>query len=398
VASVSSGLVTAIAPGTSVIRATSEGQSGEVTANVTPYPWAATGSMLTGRTLHSATLLGNGKVLVCGGQNLTAPIQLYASCELYDPATGAWSATGSLATARESHTAIRLQDGKVLVTGGNDLTGTALVSSELYDPASGTWTATGSLGTARVTDAVLLADGRVLVAGGSNPGTTGNTNAIASTEIYDPATGTWSAAAPLAAARSGRTLTLLGNGMVLVAGGASGPFTSPTLVAGAELFDPAAGTWSAAGSLATPRGFHRSVLLGNGRVVVIGGTNLTTTVFSRTELFNPSPPAWTLAGDLVVPRSSHSASVLPNGKVLVVGGSGTGLPVNSSELFDPVANTWSSGPAMTQARLNHTAVVLANGKVLVMGGQPIAALPTAEIYDPAVPFPSGPGFAIIRRP
>jgi len=112
----------------------------------------------------------------------------WASAELYDPGSGMWSATGSLATTRINHTAMLLLNGKVLVAGGFNTSG-ALASAELYDPASGTWTATGSLNTAReFHTATLLPNGKVLVAGGYD-----GVSAVSSAELYDPALGTWSA-------------------------------------------------------------------------------------------------------------------------------------------------------------------------------------------------------------
>ena len=132
----------------------------------------------TGRYYHTATLLPNGKVLVAGG-NFTGTGGALASAELYDPASGTWTATGSLATARYAHTATLLPNGKVLVAGGVGTSSTSLTSAELYDPASGSWTATGSLATARGGHtATLLPNGKVLVAGGSNG------SALASAELY----------------------------------------------------------------------------------------------------------------------------------------------------------------------------------------------------------------------
>jgi len=127
--------------------------------------WTATGSLITARYPHTATLLPNGKVLVAGGQDYST---IFASAELYDPASGTWTATGSLNTGRHSHTATLLPNGQVLVAGGPGTNGVTTASAELYDPASGTWMATGSLNTARFQHtATLLPDGKVLVAGGS---------------------------------------------------------------------------------------------------------------------------------------------------------------------------------------------------------------------------------------
>src|SRR5207302_1098962 len=143
--------------------------------------WSETGSLITARAQHTATLLPNGKVLVTGGTNNCC---VFASAELYDPAAGSWTATGSLATARDHHTATLLPDGKVLVAGGYGGDGAYLASAELYDPASGTWAATGSLANKRyVHTATLLPNGKVLVAGGHD----GNGH-LASAELYEPAT------------------------------------------------------------------------------------------------------------------------------------------------------------------------------------------------------------------
>jgi hypothetical protein len=167
-------------------------------------------------------LLPSGQVLVAGGLS-----GFESSTELYDPATGTWTATGSLITARSKHTATLLPNGKVLVAGGIGDNGTFLISAEVYDPATGLWSSTGSLATARAFHtATLLPDSKVLVAGGAGS----NYGPLASAELYDPASGIWTEAASLAHARYVHTATLLPNGKVLLAGG-EGPIRS------AELYD-----------------------------------------------------------------------------------------------------------------------------------------------------------------
>src|SRR5439155_873663 len=142
--------------------------------------WTATGNLNTARNQHTATLLLNGKVLVTGGNSDGGIAVAIASAELYDPANGTWTATGSLITARFNHTATLLPNGKVLVAAGIDGSNN-LASAELYDPASGTWTATGTLNTGRFGHtATLLSNGKVLAAGGSNL-----SSALASAELYD---------------------------------------------------------------------------------------------------------------------------------------------------------------------------------------------------------------------
>jgi hypothetical protein len=177
------------------------------------FEFEETGSLITGRDLHTATLLQDGKVLIAGGQS--AAYSVTATAELYDRSTGRWSATGSLALARYWHTVTLLRNGKVLVVGGRELIDT-FKTAELYDPASGTWTSTGSLARARFGHtATLLSNGKVLVTGGSS----GNNHYLASAELYDPSTGIWTHTGNLSTPRINHTATLLRNGKVLVAGG-----------------------------------------------------------------------------------------------------------------------------------------------------------------------------------
>ncbi len=169
-----------------------------------------------------------------GSSSLAAtpdPFDALKSAELYNPATGTWTAGGNLVTARFSHTATLLRGGKVLIAGG--FNGGWLASAEIYDPASGRWTATGSLASARNSNtATLLPNGKVLVAGGLDSGS----SVLASAELYDPASGTWTTTGSLATARAVHTATLLSDGTVLVVGG-DRQQSAPSRAA--ELYDPA---------------------------------------------------------------------------------------------------------------------------------------------------------------
>jgi hypothetical protein len=180
--------------------------------------FAQTGSMATPRLSHTATLLSNGKVLLTGGaQGPPSAIVVLAEAELYDPVTGSFSRTlGSLATARQWHTASLLTGDKVLVTGGLDSTGKTIAAAELFDPTTQSFTpAKGNMGTARAFHtATVLKDGTVLVIGGED-----GTAALASAEVYDPVAGTFSPTGSMAAARQAHTATLLPDGRVLVTGG-----------------------------------------------------------------------------------------------------------------------------------------------------------------------------------
>jgi hypothetical protein len=344
--------------------------------------FTATGSMGTARLYHTATLLPSGKVLVVGGFATFDYSGIVASSELYDPDTETWAASGSLGTGRFGHTATLLRSGKVLVAGGLDNRDLYLASSELYDPGTGTWTATGNLGAARVYHtATLLPSGKVLVAGGADdffsPGLT-------SSELYDPETGTWTATGNLGAVRADHTATVLASGEVLVAGGY---FTS------SELYDPGTGTWTATGRLGAIFS-HTATLLASGKALVVGGEVFykdNFKVLGSSELYDPGTGTWVGTGYLGAARSFHTATLLPSGKVLVVGGyfyDGFGVVIPglaSSELYDPETGTWTADGRLGTARFGHTATLLPSGKVLVAGGSnsfdSSGPLASSELYD-----------------
>jgi hypothetical protein len=320
--------------------------------------WGPTNPLATSRYGHTATLLGNGKVLVVGGywNNYVA------SAELYDPATSTWSSAGSMAVARQYHTATLLSNGKVLVAGGygiGTITG-RLASAELYDPTTNSWSSVGSMAATRVYHtATLLGDGKVLVAGGFGDG------AQSSAELFDSLTDTWSPAGPMAAARFSATATLLPNGKVLVVGG-GGADLYP--VSTAELYDPVTDIWSAAASMKTARKGPTATLLANGKVLVTGGDGIGVSGrLDSAELYDPTTDTWSSAGPMAAARAGHTATLLDNGKVLVAGGINT-VALASAELYDPSTNTWSPAGSFDSPRFGHTATLLPDGNVLIAGG------------------------------
>ena len=331
----------------------------------------------------TATLLSDGRVLVTGGQGSTGPL---ASAELYEPSTGSWTATGSMIEARASHTATLLPNNKVLVAGGS---GTGLASAELYDPITGSWTSTGSMIEARANHtATLLPNGKVLVAGGAGSFSDGDVSGpkpLASAELYDLSTGSWTVTASMNEVRFFHTATLLPNGKVLVAGNDN--VTGPT----AELYDPKNGSWTVTMSMNVARADTTATLLLDGRVLVAGGGGTLPSgslgVLSSAELFDPGSGTWTAAGNMHGGRAENAATLLPNGKVLVAGGnSGSGvIGTASAELYDPGSGTWAAAGSMMAARGFPMATLLPNGRVLVAGGFNSTGDPTAsaELYDPS---------------
>jgi hypothetical protein len=275
--------------------------------------WTSTAPMAEARWGHTATLLPNGTVLVAGGQPDGGGSESWASAVLYDPATGTWKQTASMVVARTSHTATLLPNGQVLVSGGYNNDG-ILSSSELYDPDLGTWTAAGDMGLARVGHAAaLLPDGHVLVAGGGTP--TGDV--VASAELYDPSSGTWRDAGAMAEGRAGPTATLLPDGRVLFVGGTDGGNSFINALASAEIYDPATGRWSGAASMHTARQYHTATLLPDGTVLVAGGAGSTGSNTATAEVYDPAHDTWSAIGDMHEDRAGHSATLLPNGNVLV---------------------------------------------------------------------------------
>lgn len=348
---------------------TSSGQPGSELYDPATRTWTYTGSHSPRNPGYTATLLPDGKVLIAGG---TRGFNTLATAELYDPASGTWTPTGSMKYSRREHTATLLPDGKVLVAGGflNDpfsiTGGSALSSAELYDPATGTWTeTTSSMVKQRYRHtATLLANGKVLVAAGT--GYPQGSSVHESAELYDPASGTWTLTGGLNNARHDHTATLLPGDKVLVAGGyAVNTDNTGPLLASAEIYDSATGTWTTTGSLARARIDHTATLLPDNKVLVAGGYdgNYPNGTLASAELFDPGSGTWSATGSMHTARQDHSATLLSDGTVLVAGGRVPRIDgntyLNSAELY--VQST------PTLLNISTRAHVLNGDKVLIAG-------------------------------
>lgn len=328
--------------------------------------WTPTGSITQARTEFTATLLGDGRVLIVGGEDRS---QAFTSAEVYDPATGTWAPAGDMAHARFYHNTALLPDGRVLVAAGADGP-----TSEIFDPATGTWTDGGTMQAFRgqAASATLL-DGRILVAGGDQAGTQ-----VGTAELYDPATGTWTATGDMNSWRASATATTLPDGRVLVVGGFGGGAT-------AELFDPATGTWTATGSMSVERADGQTAtLLEDGTVLVTGGGS------STAERYDPATGTWSLAGELASSSAGETATRLEDGTTLIAGGMGLltapGSATGDAARFDPETGTWLATVPMPEARLQAQAVRLDDGRVLIVSGSGAnnaGYLTSAVIFDPA---------------
>ena len=302
----------------------------------------------------TATLLPDGRVLF-----------ISEIAKVYDPSAGVLHNAATPVPIRVWNTATLLNDGHVLLAGGlsgsptgtsdaSGSSGAVTNSAVLYDPASDTYAPTGSMADGRLLHtATLLADGRVLVAGGSSVALNvtsgaGSTSSppVSTAEIYDPGSGTFSGTGSLVTGRAMHTATLLSDGRVLIAGGVdkdNKPLSS------AEIYDPSSGTFTATGSMTSPRSFHTATLLSDGRVLMVGGSAsglgsgsgsaTPDTASQSAEIYDPSSGTFTaVSAKLLAPRLLHTATLLQDGKVLIAGGLDTGSSgsmLSSAELFDP---------------------------------------------------------------
>lgn len=239
-----------------------------------------------------------------------------------------------------------LPDGRVIAAGGLSLSAPfpAIMTAEIYDPVARAWTTTGGLNTPRWSlDAITLAGGRALFAGGASA--FAGAAALASAEIYDPAAGSFSYTAnDLSVARQGFGVTALSDGRVLLAGGnASGNNLGGSGVTAVDIFDPASNSFAPAASMNFGRSLHAQVTLSDGRVVVIGGAQ------NSAEIFDPATNAWTVAVDrLPANLKDMKAFELYEGRVFVAGGQNTvtGVTTDDTWYFDPADGSLTPGPSM----------------------------------------------------
>lgn len=417
-----------------LIAAGCAGQAGK-TIQFAPVAAPPSGDLTDARFAATATVMPDGRVLIVGGvanENSSS-----ASAELYDPATGGFTRTGSLSTGRAYHTATLLKDGRVLIAGGLGADGQPVAAAELYDSGTGRFSTTGTLIEARYgCTASLLPNGKVLITGGGT--TTVNTNNLGTAELYDPATGTFSATGnvtrfydpsidkffykgEMIAARSKHSATVMRDGNVLIAGGEDAHGTAQATV---EIYVAASGKFLPAGPMKFARREHRATMLPNGEVLITGGVDSQGQILATAELYNPATRTFALttaafpAGtNMNEGRSQHTAALLPNGQVLIAGGSGPKSTSRSAELYDPSRGSFTcvggSGGAtampcagsMIEYRTSAVDVSLPNGEVLIAGGYnfhmaaahnvlaaqgtiggasvPFSVLWSAEVYNPA---------------
>jgi hypothetical protein len=355
-------------------------------------------TMTTPRADQSAAALQDGRVLIAGGTTTGNVGGVTSSAEIYDPNANHFTATGSMTVARQGATATALTDGRVLLAGGVQNVGfrAQLSSAELYDPVAGTFTATGSMQTPREGHtATLLRDGRVLVAGGSDNGV----HTLDSAEIYDPRSGAWQFAGHMTVPRVAHIAVLLGNGQVLIAGGGRGDMPGGYIVyQNAETYSPELGRFSRVPAhMNNDRVGAAAVLLDDGRALIVGGKsgkvltsfgpgtlNLNSMApLNTAETYDPESGSFVLTGNLQAPHYLPRLVKLRDGTVLVTSGWKIQGPVvvgmADAEVFVPGSNGFSGIAPMHVARLQNSSTLLPDGNVLVAGGVDGRSLITASV-------------------
>ncbi|MDH4333833.1 MAG: hypothetical protein OEW24_00970 [Chloroflexota bacterium] len=330
--------------------------------------------MTTARAVHTATRLNDGRVLVAGGctdPGCETGSAAGATAELYDPTSETFMPTGPMTVSRDDHAAVLLRDGRVLLAGGWTSSGVTR-STELYDPQTGRFSRGPDMSSPRAgITAVLLQDGRVLLAGGF----TDNRPTVATADLFDPTTDSIQPTGAMLIPRGAYAAALLGDGRVLIAGGLS----DGKVVASADLFDPLAGRFSAAQPMATARYKAGSVTLSDGRAFVIGGAADIEgrTVFASTEFFDSEAGGFLAGPTMERGRYKLVGSIvtLSDGRLVIAGGA------DQPEALDPATGRAERvDGSLDGLRLFLTATVIDGDRVLLLGGYDERIRPTAQAW------------------
>jgi hypothetical protein len=346
-------------------------------ADLSRGPFGPTGLLRGSDSTSNVALLPDGRVLIMNGT--WKGFMASSIPEVWDPTTGKLSRIGSTVHPRVRPTATLLLDGRVLVVGGFGgqyaYSSSAVATAELWDPATGSFVETGAMAEARVGHtATLLADGRVLVVGGAGPGTD---NATA--EVWDPESGQFAAAGRLTYGRSGHAATLLLDGRVLVGGGVT---SEGARLGERELWDPQTSRFETFGFFTDRPAMASWTRLTDGRVLLVGGLAYSGDG-SPFELafFAFGQPAADRVPAMSLARFAHAAVLLPDGRVVILGGTVDGGESTASvEVFDPATETFDQAPSLPSPVRDHTATLLIDGRILVVGPPGGPEEQTVDVY------------------
>ena len=365
-------------------RASPETNDVSAEAPVSEGQFVVSGELTDRRKDHAVLILQDGTVMVAGGRSSGGGqrVPRLKSAELYDPATGQWRYLAQMVNAdlgREHPAATVLADGRVFVSGGANSSNDPQKTTEIYDPATDTWTAGPKLKVWRWKHTqTLLPDDRVLITGGTD-----DLTQLEKVSVYNPATNEISAVAPMGEGRSNHAAVLLEDGRVLVAGGGKRELEDG--ITSTEIYDPATDTWTFVGRLSEPRLFPVYSILSDGKVLVVGGKGKLT----GTDIFDPETDSWSTTCPMTIGRSDFAGSLLNDGRVMVSGGEGN---LDSTEIYNPWTGEWSPGPRMNLPRNRHRQTTIPDGRVLITGGQgPDKIAVLTEFFSPTTfEYPSGP--------
>lgn len=339
------------------------GLAAGLTSAAEAQTWQFTGPLNTGRDQETINVLQNGQVLVTGGNDPAG--NALASCEIYDPASASWSYAASMNVPRAVHTSNELPDGRIVVIGGNSLNvyeSIVTSSIEIYDPVANTWSDGGSLQLARQNHtATLLNDSLILVCGGYTGDITNEC------EIYNVNTHQSTVVQPMVQPRHEASAVMLADGTVLVAGGRTGGSVSDYL-AECELYNPSTNSWSVLPSMLQPRGPGLLMRFSDNKVLAAGGRASIYATAPGAEVFDPSNTGWTSVSPILQPCCWTGATVLPGDRLLMTGGiisfdwtDPSGQTVTNTatcEWYDKPNERWYYAPTLNNTRSRHSAVTL----------------------------------------
>ena len=385
---------------TLILACSSEKAVGRVgTINPDPIPG--------GRAWHAASLLSDGRVMVTGGYEILPGPPSHTSINyddawIYHPISGSWSSGGKLAHYRYNHLSFVVSNGDVVLIQGGVPTPPQRARNwpiERYLIRAGSWTpwfqdsswaTAGPKGT-------QLPSGEIFFCGGYNYSSLlpsfGGTSVDGS--LYFPDTQIVQSVGQMTYPRWEHTVSLLPGGRVLIVGGTGDP-SSPVAMPFCEIWDPATSSFALADPLSTGRALHTATVLEDGRVLVVGGVSRRTNpwiVALTYQIYDPATGLWGAEGLMPDPRVNHTATLLLDGKVLIAGGtngSSSGTPTDVTFLYEPSSDTWAAGPLLETARNGPTATLLQDGTVLLVAGSSFdgadnATLDSVELLGPFLP-------------
>jgi N-acetylneuraminic acid mutarotase len=304
---------------------------------------------------------------------------------------------GAMTDGRAFHNSVKLQDGRFMVIGGiqgpygsgNSYYSKVLNTCEIYDPATGTWTATATMSKYRAGScSMVLPDGRVFVAGGTEGNNQHNvgdvadllTTSLKTSEIYNPATNSWSSGPNIQEPKAGATGLVLDDGRFALIGGIT--FTTflgipiPDFSEKICVYDPVANSFNSQITMKDKRGLGCAAQLTNGQVYIAGGAGgdiLNIGPIKKTEVWNPANNSTTRKNDLSVGVAFSGCVAMENGSAIVIGGARGDLddpiPVNNVWLFNPSNGSQTSLAAMPETHGGGVVSLLDDGTILVSGGE-----------------------------